>query len=88
MKYSQIVETLLISRKKETLLMIQKTISQESKTLGYHLQCSSIGSQFRLTGSSIFGVYILTKDNENDDGHIVFGNSLPGWRCVDCLEDV
>ena len=68
-----------LSRKKRNSLDDTKNfISQESKTLGYHLQCSSIGSQFRLTWSSIFGVYILTKDNGNDGGDIVFGNSLSG----------
>ena len=78
-----------LSRKKRNSLDDTKNfISQESKTLEYHLQCSSIGSQFRLTWSSIFGVYILTKDNGNDGGDIVFGNYLPGQRCVDCLEDV
>ena len=46
-----------VTQKKETLLMMQKNfISQESKTLGYHLQGSSIGSQFRLARPSLFGV--------------------------------
>ena len=78
-----------MSRKKRNSLDDTKNfISQESKTLGCHLKCSSIGSQFRLTWSSIFGVYILYKDNGNEGGDIVFRNSLPGWQCVDCLEDV
>ena len=67
--------TMRLSRKQGNSLDNTKNfISQESKILGYHFQCSSIGSQFRLTWSSIFGVYILlTKDNGNDGGDIVFG---------------
>ena len=79
------LRTLMLSRKKETLLMIQKTLFLKSPrplATTYNVQVSVHSSDW------LGRHYSESKYYENDGGDIILGSSLSGWRAVNCPENI